>query len=92
MKNKKQNIQVAIMVCFFSLLIYMTIHFSSEEHLFEVGSQVETFLGISTTIDVTTMQSFITTICSGVFASTLVTFFLCSRISTRETNKVAKGN
>lgn len=75
MKNKRQNIQVAIMVCFFSVLIYMQIHFSSEEHLFEVGSQIEAFLGISTTIEVTTMQSFITTICSGVFASTLVTFF-----------------
>lgn len=75
MKNKKQNIQVAIMVCFFSVLIYMPIHFLSEEHLFEVGSQIEVFLGISTTIEVMTMQSFITTICSGVFASTLVAFF-----------------
>lgn len=75
MKNKKTNIQIAVMVCFLSLLIYISVHFSSEERLVEAGNQIGVFLGISTTIKAATMQAFITTIFSGVFASTLVAFF-----------------
>ena len=84
MKNKKLNIRVAIIVCFFSLAIYVPVHFLPGEQLLALGNRIGAFLGISTNIEVTTMQNFITTICSGVFASTLVAFFFYAQEYQRE--------
>lgn len=75
MRIKKRNIQVAIDICIISFLIYLFVHFSSEETLLEIGNKIEGSFGWCSNIQVTTMQSFITTIMSGIFASTLVALF-----------------
>lgn len=72
MKTLKINIYVAVMVCILSLLFFTCIHFLSENRLYEIGTNIEDFFHFHTDINVLTMQSFLTAISSGIFASTLV--------------------
>lgn len=75
MRIKKRNIRTAIFICFMSFLIYSFVHFSSEEQLLEIGNEIEGKLRLCSNIQVTDMQVFITTIMSGIFASSLVALF-----------------
>lgn len=72
MRTLKRNIYVAKIVCVFSLLFFVCIHFSSEKGLYEIGTNIEYFFHFHTDINVLVMQSFLTSISSGIFASTLV--------------------
>ncbi len=72
MRTLKRNIYVAEIVCTLSLLFFVCIHFSSENKLYEIGTNIENFFHFHTDINVLTMQSFLTSISSGIFASTLV--------------------
>lgn len=72
MRTLKRNIYVAEIVCILSLLFFICIHFSSENRLYEIGTSIESFFHFHTDINVLTMQSFLTAISSGIFASTLV--------------------
>jgi hypothetical protein len=71
-RTLKRNIYVAEIVCTLSLLFFVCIHFSSENKLYEIGTNIENFFHFHTDINVLTMQSFLTSISSGIFASTLV--------------------
>lgn len=75
MRKLKRNIDVAEIVCILSLLFFICIHFSSENILYEIGTNIENFFHFHTDINVLTMQSFLTAISSGIFASTLVAWF-----------------
>lgn len=72
MRTLKRNINVAKIVCVISLLFFAYIHFSSENRLYEIGTNIENFFHFHTDINVLTMQTFLTAISSGIFASTLV--------------------
>lgn len=72
MRTLKRNIYVAEIVCILSLLFFAGIHFSSENRLYEIGTNIEPFFHFHTDINVLTMQSFLTAISSGIFASTIV--------------------
>ena len=72
MTTLKRNIMIAKITCTLSLFFFIFFQFSSEELLFSIGCKIEKVLHISTNINVKTMQSFLTAILSGVFASTLV--------------------
>ncbi len=72
MRKLKRNIDVAYIVCINSLLFFSYIHFLSENRLYEIGTNIENFFHFHTDINVLTMQSFLTAISSGIFASTLV--------------------
>ena len=72
MRKLKGNIYVAELVCILSLLFFIYIHFLSENRLYEIGTNIENFFNFHTDINVLTMQSFLTAISSGIFASTLV--------------------
>lgn len=72
MKIKKRNIEFAIGLSAVSLLMYIFFHFSSEEQLLIIGQRIERIIGIPIAIQVNHMQTFLTTILSGIFASTLV--------------------
>ena len=72
MRKLKGNIYVAKLVCILSLLFFICILFLSENRLYEIGTNIENFFNFHTDINVLTMQSFLTAISSGIFASTLV--------------------
>lgn len=72
MRTLKRNIYVAEIVCILSLLFFICIHFLPENTLYEIGTNIEKFFHFHTDINVLTMQSFLTAISSGIFASTLV--------------------
>lgn len=72
MRTLKRNIYVAKIVCVLSLLFFVCIHFMSENRLYDIGTNIENFFHFHTDINVLTMQSFLTAISSGIFASTLV--------------------
>lgn len=72
MRTLKRNIYVAEIVCTLTLLFFVGIHFSSENRLYEIGTNIENLFHFHTDINVLTMQSFLTSISSGIFASTLV--------------------
>jgi len=71
-RTLKRNIYVAEIVCILSLLFFIYIQFSSENGLYKIGTSIENFFHFHTGINVLTMQSFLTAISSGIFASTLV--------------------
>jgi len=72
MKIKKRNIARAIDVGVVSLLIYSFFHFIDADYLYYFGNSLERFLHIDTNIKVETVRTYITTIFSGIFASTIV--------------------
>ncbi|WP_419885532.1 hypothetical protein [Paenibacillus sp. B-A-8] len=72
MKIKKRNIARAIDVGVVSLLIYTFFHFIDGDYLYYFGNRLEKFLHIHTNVRVETVRAYLTTIFSGIFASTIV--------------------
>ncbi|OKP98634.1 CFAP97 domain-containing protein [Paenibacillus sp. P46E] len=72
MKIKKRNIARAIDVAALSLLIYSFFQFVDGDDLYYFGNKLESFLHIHTNVKVEIVRTYLTTIFSGIFASTIV--------------------
>lgn len=70
MRTLKRNINVAKIVCIFSLMFLVCIYFPSENTLYEIETNIENLF--HTDMNVLTIQSLLTAIFSGIFSSTLV--------------------
>lgn len=68
---KKKYLCCKNSMCFLSA-IFCVYSFSSEKGLYEIGTNIEYFFHFHTDINILVMQSFLTSISSGIFASTLV--------------------
>ena len=75
MRILKGNILIAETVCATSFLFFVCISFLPKNLLYEIGVDFENIFHIHTKINILTMQSFLITISSGIFTSTLVAWF-----------------
>lgn len=72
MKTLKKHIIIAIIICTLSITIYTIFQFISTKILFEVGDIIESLFGFTSRIDVDDVRSYIITLSSGIFISTIV--------------------
>lgn len=72
MKTLKKHIIIAIIICTLSITIYTIFQFISTKILLEVGDIIESLFGFTSRIDVDDVRSYIITLSSGIFISTIV--------------------
>ena len=91
MKTIKNHIIIATIVCIISISIYTIFQFISLDRLLEIGNNLESILGIKTEVSVDNIRTYVITLTSGIFISTIVALiFYLNEYRVKKENAINK--